>query len=81
VFSFRVDGHLNGVRIRHNFKTQEEAAAEKSALELKALQIISNLRSVTTCLTEGPRVARLRLPRETALIPPTLPSRPCVGET
>jgi len=52
VFSFRVDGHLNGVRIRRNFKTQEEAAAEKSALELKALQIVSNLRSVTTFLTE-----------------------------
>ena len=52
VFSFRVDGHLNGVRIRRNFKTQEEAAAEKAALELKALQIVSNLRSVTTSLTE-----------------------------
>ena len=27
VFSFRVDGYLNGVRIRRNFKTQEEADA------------------------------------------------------
>ncbi len=52
VFSFRVDGYLNGVRIRRNFKTQEEAAAEKAALELKALQMVSNLRSVTTFLTE-----------------------------
>jgi hypothetical protein len=39
VFSFRVEGCLNGVRIRRNFKTQEEAATEKAALELKALQI------------------------------------------
>jgi hypothetical protein len=39
VFSFRVDGHLNGVRIRRNFKTQEEAATEKAALEPKGLQL------------------------------------------
>lgn len=52
VFSWRVDGYLNGVRIRRNFKSQEEAAAEKSALELKALQLASNLRAVTTCLSE-----------------------------
>jgi integrase len=52
VFSYRVDGQLNGVRIRRNFKTQEEAAAEKAALELKALQLASNLSAVTTCLTD-----------------------------
>ena len=52
VFSFRVDGHLNGVRIRRNFKTQEEAAALKATLELKALQMKSSLRAVTTCLAE-----------------------------
>jgi integrase len=52
VFSWRVDGYLNGVRIRRNFKTQEEAAAEKGQLELKALQLASNLRAVTTSLTE-----------------------------
>lgn len=52
VFSFRVDGRLHGVRIRRNFKTREEAAAEKSHLELKALQLASNLRVVTTSLTE-----------------------------
>jgi integrase len=52
VFSFRVEGSLNGVRIRRNFKTQEEAATEKAALELKGLQIGSNLRSVTTVLAE-----------------------------
>ena len=50
VFSFRVDGSLNGVRIRRNFKTQEEAAAEKSALEIKAQQIASGMRSVVTNL-------------------------------
>ena len=52
VFSFRVDGSLSGVRIRRNFKTQEEAAAEKSALEIKALQFCSSLRAVTTHLSE-----------------------------
>lgn len=52
VFSFRVEGRLNGVRIRRNFKTQEEAASEKAALELKSLQIGSNLHSITTCLAE-----------------------------
>ena len=52
VISFRVDGQLNGVRIRRNFKTQEEAAAEKATLELKALQLASSLCAVTTCLAE-----------------------------
>ena len=52
VFSYRVDGHLNGVRIRRNFKTQEGAATEKAALELKGLQLASNLRAVTTVLAE-----------------------------
>jgi integrase len=53
VFSFRVDGRLNGVRIRRNFKTLEEAAAEKAALERKALQLASDLHAITTCLTES----------------------------
>lgn len=52
VFSWRVDGRLNGVRIRRNFKTREEAAAEKATLEIKALQLASALRGVTTCLTD-----------------------------
>ena len=52
IFSWRVDGQLNGVRIRRNFKAQEEAAAEKAGLEIKALQLASNLCAVTTCLTE-----------------------------
>ena len=50
VFSFRVDGRLHGVRIRRNFKTQEEAAAEKAALELNAIQTMSGLQSATTFL-------------------------------
>jgi integrase len=52
VLSFRVEGRLNGVRIRRNFKTLEEAATEKAALELKGLQIGSNLQAVTTFLAE-----------------------------
>jgi hypothetical protein len=52
VFSWRVQGTLNGIRIRRNFKTQEEAAAEKAALEVSAVQLNSNLRSVSTWLSE-----------------------------
>src|ERR1019366_10536966 len=52
VFSFRVDGRIHGVRIRRNFKTQEEAAAEKATLELKGMQTASSLCAVPTCLTE-----------------------------
>jgi integrase len=51
VTSWRVDGRLHGIRVRRNFKTREEAAAEKAALELQAEQAASGLRSVTTCLT------------------------------
>jgi hypothetical protein len=47
VFSWRVHGHLNGVRIRRNFKTPE-----KAGLEITARQLASNLRTVTTGLTE-----------------------------
>jgi integrase len=50
VTSWRVDGRLHGVRIRRNFKTQEEAAAEKAALEMKAMQYASGMQSVTTFL-------------------------------
>ena len=50
VFSYRVDGRLHGVRIRRNFKTQDEAAAEKAALVLKSMQSGSGLRSATTFL-------------------------------
>ncbi len=53
IISWRVDGRLHGVRFRKNFKTREEAAAEKTALELKALQAESGIRSATTFLTDA----------------------------
>ena len=52
VTSWRVAGWLHGVRIRKNFKTKEEAAAEKAVLELKAMQATSGLRSATTFLAD-----------------------------
>jgi hypothetical protein len=52
VISWRVAGWLHGVRIRKNFKSKEEAAAEKAVLELKALQIDAGLRTSATCLSE-----------------------------
>ena len=51
--SWRVSGRLRGVRIRRNFRTKEEAAAEKSALELSALQGSSALRAAATFLTDA----------------------------
>ncbi len=52
VTSWRVDGRLHGLRIRKNFKTREEAAAEKAASNLKSLQAASGLRAAMTFLTE-----------------------------
>ena len=52
VISWRVGGFLHGIRIRRNFKTREEAAAEKATLEIKALQASSGLRSIATALKE-----------------------------
>src|SRR5579871_3570373 len=43
--SYRAEGRLCGLRLRRNFETQEEAAAEKVVLELQALQSASNLPS------------------------------------
>jgi len=40
-YSWRVEGRLNGLRIRRNFKTQEEASAEKAMLEIKIAQMES----------------------------------------
>ena len=51
ITSWRVAGWLHGVRIRKNFKTKEEAAAEKAALELNALQAASGLRTTATSLS------------------------------
>lgn len=49
---WRVTGWLNDERVRLNFKTRAEAAAEKSALEIKSYQATSGLRATTTLLTE-----------------------------
>ncbi len=50
--SWRISGWLHGVRIRKNFKSREEAAVEKAALEAKAAQAISNIRAVSTFLSD-----------------------------
>lgn len=50
--SWRVTGWLSDLRIRRNFKTREEAAAEKASLEIKALQATSGLRRIATPLTD-----------------------------
>jgi integrase len=52
VTSWRVTGWLHGVRIRKNFKTREEAAAEKAALELDALQATAGMRAAMTFLAD-----------------------------
>jgi hypothetical protein len=46
VFSFRVDGQSQRRPHPPQLQDQEEAAAEKAALELKSLQIGSNLQAV-----------------------------------
>ena len=50
--SWRISGWLHGVRIRKNFKSREEAAVEKAALKAKAAQAISNIRAVSTFLSD-----------------------------
>ena len=52
VTSWRVSGWLHAVRVRKNFKTREDAAAEKAALEVKSAQAASGLRPAATLLTE-----------------------------
>ena len=51
VTSWRVEGSLCGVRLRRNFKTREEAAAEQAMLEIKALNAANGLHAVATVLT------------------------------
>jgi hypothetical protein len=46
-----VDGRLHGLRIRKNFKTREEAAAEQATLELKAMNAANGLHAIATALT------------------------------
>ncbi len=50
VTSWRVDCRLHGLRIRRNFKTREEAGAERAALEAKAAQAASNVRSASSLI-------------------------------
>ncbi len=50
--SWRLAGWVNGVRIRKNFKSREEAAAEMAAKEMQTLQAFSGLRSGATYLTD-----------------------------
>ena len=51
ITSYRVNGWFHGERIRKNFKSREEAAAEKSTLEIKSAQVASGLRPTATILT------------------------------
>ncbi|HEX9782545.1 MAG TPA: hypothetical protein VGA56_07410 [Opitutaceae bacterium] len=48
VTSWRVSGWLAGVRIRKNFKSLAEAAAEKATLEIQA----TGIRSAATFLSD-----------------------------
>jgi integrase len=50
--SWRISGWLHGVRIRKNFKSKEEAAVQKSVLEIQAAQAASGLRPAITFLTD-----------------------------
>lgn len=68
VTSWRVAGWRHGVRIRKNFPTREEAAAEKSTLEIKAAQTANGMLTVATTLTEDQvREAEAVFRRMTAL--------------
>jgi hypothetical protein len=49
--SYRVIGWLHGERVRKNFKTREEASAERAALEIQSLQATHGMRSVPTTLS------------------------------
>jgi integrase len=51
--SWRVSGYLAGVRVRRNFPTREEAAVEKSALDLKVIHSTAGgVRAATTFLSD-----------------------------
>ncbi len=52
VISWRVTGSINGVRVRRNFKSQEEAAAEKAALEIRSAQATAGMRSALTFFSD-----------------------------
>lgn len=50
--SYRVSGHLHGVRIRRNFKTIAEAEAERQCLEIQRVDVTNKFRTVVTRLTD-----------------------------
>lgn len=68
--SFRISGFLNGQRVRKNFRTKQEAAAEKSVLEIRAIQEAHGQRTVPTTLREDQI-------REAEAIFQRLKERPC----
>ncbi len=51
--SWRLAGWIAGARIRKNFKSREEAAAEMAAREIGALQLTAGLRSQATYLNDA----------------------------
>lgn len=50
--AYRVSGWLDGKRIRKNFSTRAEAAAEKQTLELQLIQATTGIRTAATRLTD-----------------------------
>lgn len=68
--SWRVTGWLHGLRVRKNFKTREEAGAEKFTLEVQAAQTAYGMRTVATSLT-------IEQVREAEVVFQRLRSRPC----
>jgi hypothetical protein len=51
--SYRVSGVIDGERIRKNFPTRAEAAAEKQALEIEAMQRDFGMRCALTGRASG----------------------------
>src|SRR5665213_3320943 len=49
---FRVDGRIDGKRIRRNFKTRADAEAERRFLKVQRLQGDAGLRTAITRLTD-----------------------------
>ena len=72
VISYRVVGWINGERVRKNFKTRAEASAEKTALEIGAVQAANGMQMVATKLTiEQVRDAEVCGTRRSCFSPPT----------
>jgi len=43
---------MNGLRVRRNFRTWQEASTEEAALERNAISAALGLRSAVTCLAD-----------------------------